>query len=141
MSKLKLGSIFSFLNKNKKRFMAGGLALTTFGTIPGCTYSIVVEQPKELSPYQEILKRQILSNIEDMEVYKTEGVGGYYLHQPLYEEAPGFTRNENGELVETDKNFIGYTQFFITFEEAKLMELTEILEARVIWASEKEKTK
>ncbi|MBQ9072377.1 MAG: hypothetical protein IJY25_04400 [Bacilli bacterium] len=138
MSKLTINkSITNFLNRNKVRLAALGTASIMAATMTACTHNknenteITINAATE---DQQDLKAHILDYITNMDVFKNEGVGGYYIHEELYEEAPGFTMDKNGNIVETNKNFIGYSQFFISFEDAELLELTEILEARVVWS-------
>jgi len=140
MSKLTLHkSLYEFLYRNKFISIGAGFgaAVIMLTSAAGCTYkdnnNISITDTKKLNQDQEFLKQHILEYITNIEVYKNENIGGYYIHEQLYEEAQGFIKNENGEIVETDKIFIGYNQFFITFEEAELMEVTDLLEARVLW--------
>lgn len=135
MSKLNINnSIQNFLKNNKIRICA--IALLTLIPISLCSCkakektttnsSIVIEQE------DNNLRNHIIKNIDNINVVENQQVGGYYIYEEIYKEIPIYAINENNKkyIKDYEKNFVGYDQYFIQYEEAENLKIHELLKSR-----------
>ena len=127
MSKLNLSnSLLYFLQKNKSQLIAISLMATMSCSITSCKSNIqnnIKDSSISITHNKSNdLKNRIENNINVIDVIKNDSINGYYIYEQLYNK----------------ENFIGYDQYFISFEDAKNLELTELLDSKILY---KAKTK